>query len=555
MDDPMTGAPTASNEDRLVSRLLDAVLREDLWGWRTRGTVRPGARGAMLASPGGDLALPVQRGLTADWVTRAPELERRGAVVRGLHPVLDALEPLVDPQDRDGFSAWREECAAALRADDALSSRRERALRRIRGRSSADVHRRALVDESAAAHLGHPVYPTGSARTGLSEAEDDAYGPESLPSFPLRWFSVDRAALDGTIHEGALPNWWPVLDGDRFALPSHPLMADRLAEPALRPMPEAPPLLVTPTLSMRTVAVDRDPSWSLKVPVPTATLGTRNRRLVSLGSLRDGAAGEILLRRVLSADPAWRSRVLHADEQSFGGLRGRDDATVLLRRNPAQPSAARVVSVAALPATSLRTARPVICELAAHMDATVPALFGEVCTLIFDFSVWLYARGIALEAHQQNISLIAEPGHPLRLLLKDNDGLRVLPDRLRLPAGAERPAFDDGRIIVDSVEPLRHLVTTITVHLVAGMLAVALADAGIADRDTLLRIAAAAFEDAVDRVGGEAARELREGIIDSARWPVKAMVTAGTLLSKERSGALDVNKHYVDGPNYLFGAR
>lgn len=35
---------------------------------------------------------------------------------------------------------------------------------------------------------------------------------------------------------------------------------------------------------------------------------------------------------------------------------------------------------------------------------------------------------------------------------------------------------------------------------------------------------------------------------------MKAMVTAGTLLSKERSGAADINKHYTTGPNYLRSA-
>ena len=36
------------------------------------------------------------------------------------------------------------------------------------------------------------------------------------------------------------------------------------------------------------------------------------------------------------------------------------------------------------------------------------------------------------------------------------------------------------------------------------------------------------------------------------RLPVKAMLTAGTLLSKQRSGAADINKFYsYTGPNYL----
>jgi hypothetical protein len=52
-------------------------------------------------------------------------------------------------------------------------------------------------------------------------------------------------------------------------------------------------------------------------------------------------------------------------------------------------------------------------------------------------------------------------------------------------------------------------------------------------------------------VGGDAADVLRARVLDAPRLPVKAMVTAGTLLSKERSGAADINKHYTSGPNYL----
>ncbi len=44
---------------------------------------------------------------------------------------------------------------------------------------------------------------------------------------------------------------------------------------------------------------------------------------------------------------------------------------------------------------------------------------------------------------------------------------------------------------------------------------------------------------------------MRAHVLDAPQLPVKAMVTAGTLLTKERSGAADINKHYTDGPNYL----
>ncbi|KPC73446.1 hypothetical protein ADL35_27570, partial [Streptomyces sp. NRRL WC-3753] len=52
-------------------------------------------------------------------------------------------------------------------------------------------------------------------------------------------------------------------------------------------------------------------------------------------------------------------------------------------------------------------------------------------------------------------------------------------------------------------------------------------------------------------IGAPFAAVLRTRVLDADRLPVKAMVTAGSLLTKRRSGASDINKHYVTGPNYL----
>jgi hypothetical protein len=70
----------------------------------------------------------------------------------------------------------------------------------------------------------------------------------------------------------------------------------------------------------------------------------------------------------------------------------------------------------------------------------------------------------------------------------------------------------------------------------------------------LLRLVRDRLAEAVERLGtgaGEPGAVLRTQVLDSPRLPVKAMVTAGTLLTKERSGAADINKHYTTGPNYL----
>ena len=58
------------------------------------------------------------------------------------------------------------------------------------------------------------------------------------------------------------------------------------------------------------------------------------------------------------------------------------------------------------------------------------ALLDAYLTLLFDFQTTLFGYGIALESHQQNISLVFDEhrrhGRPrLRLLIKDNDGPRI----------------------------------------------------------------------------------------------------------------------------------
>jgi hypothetical protein len=146
-------------------------------------------------------------------------------------------------------------------------------------------------------------------------------------------------------------------------------------------------------------------------------------------------------------------------------------------------------------------------------------------------------------------------------LLKDNDGPRINSARLRERLGeqlgddATGPRdFDDARAFGESDQPVVDLFTTITVHLCAGAYAFGLARHGRASLPVLLRLVRDRLAEAVERLGtgaGEPGAVLRAQVLDSPHLPVKAMVTAGTLLTKERSGAADINKHYTTGPNYL----
>jgi siderophore synthetase component len=219
---------------------------------------------------------------------------------------------------------------------------------------------------------------------------------------------------------------------------------------------------------------------------------------------------------------------------------------VLCRRHPAGLDGAAVVPLAALLAEA-PDGRLVVDHLADRFYGGDPlALLDAFLTLLFDWQTTLFGQGIALESHQQNVSLVLKP-NSLRLLFKDNDGPRINPARLKAVLPGPPWGFDDARTFTTDDGPVADVFATITVHLCAGAYAFGLPR----HRRALLDLVRDRLAEAVDRLGGDAGAVLRARVLDAPRLPVKAMVTAGTLLSKERSGAADINKHYTTGPNYL----
>jgi siderophore synthetase component len=188
------------------------------------------------------------------------------------------------------------------------------------------------------------------------------------------------------------------------------------------------------------------------------------------------------------------------------------------------------------------------------------AFFRAYLDLLFGVQVRLFTRyGIALESHQQNAAVVAGAG-ALRLLVKDFDGALIRHARLAGAlggAGPEPGAFGDQRLLAGSDDELADVFITITVHLCAGALAFGLARRGYAPLSELLAAIRAALAGALDREDDSpAARRLRARVLEADRLTGKAMVTAGTLTEKSRSGARDINKFYgPGGPNYLKAAR
>ncbi|MEU4211238.1 IucA/IucC family protein [Streptomyces sp. NPDC026206] len=565
-------------EDELLGRVLSTLLREDAYQLRSKAIAERRPDGDWLRLPVTEetLLLPVgPEGFQCEVQAREPVLETAAGPVRGLRPVLARLRGAAAPEDRAGFDAFLAECDEALAAMRLHGRVREDVVGHLAatyGRSTAGWTglRGSLAYDTLAAFRDHPVYPTGRARAGLSEDELRAYAPEFHPSFPLRWLALPHDAVTGERAE--LPHWWPTpaalglprLDATHLALPVHPLTAGAPLTEALRAtgltgsahLAEKPWLEVTPTLSTRTVAVADDPAVHLKLPLATATLGARNRRTIKPGTLLDGEVGQRLLEEIIVREPRFAGTVLLADERTHLGA-GHELLAALVRRYPAGLQDAHVVTVAGLLART-PDGRLVADALAErYYGGSLVAFVDAYLTLLLDWHTTLFSYGTALESHQQNTSVVLDEldGRPrLRLLLKDNDGPRVHAVRLAARIGGEAAdllGFDDRRILVAGDGPVADVFATITVHLCAGALAFELARLGRGPLDGWLRQLRDRLAEATARLTPGPAAVLRARVLDAGRLPVKAMITAGTLLTKERSGAADINKHYVTGPNYL----
>ncbi|MET8623901.1 IucA/IucC family protein [Kitasatospora sp. NPDC004669] len=547
----------ATSADRLTLRVLSALLREDVLGLRADGVLEQRADGPWLSN--GTLALPVApEGFQGDHAARLPELEADGVRLTELPAILAHLAERADPLDRPGHLAFAEECRqtlATMELHDRVRPEVHAVLAERYGKDLADWAgpSASLGFEALAAFLDHPVYPTARGRSGLTEQQLRSYAPEFHPSFELRWLAVPAAHL--TVRgDGPLPAWWPTAEqlgvpGGFLTVPVHPLTAgedfERIAPGAV--LAPEPYLTVLPTLSMRTVAVAQDPACHLKLPLATATLGLRNRRTIKPVTLVNGAVGQRLVEAVVAREPRFAGRVLHVDEQRYAHA---DDEllAVLLRRYPDGLDDAVTVPLAALLAEA-PDGRLVIDHLADRFYAgSVLGLYEELLRLLVDWQTTLFGYGIALESHQQNTSLVLD-GTGLRLLYKDNDGPRI--NTARIGELAQLTAeFRDPRILGEQDRALTDLFTTITGHLCAASLAFGLAAHDRVPPERGLGLLRDILGEALDRLG-PAGQPLRTDLLEAERLPVKAMVSAGTLLNKERSGAADINKHYTDGPNYL----
>ncbi|NIJ80127.1 IucA/IucC family protein [Xanthomonas cannabis] len=579
----------ADDQRYITTRIIDACLREDLRGIVSRGQAAtpdpgvlaqwpdPGPVGGwwrITHLPGGTLWLPIHHGgvlqdfsaCSDRWVVQTADAAQ---LEQGARAWLQRMGAELDAQTMQLHRAYADEadCAAAHRglarqAYDAQAPALATALQH------ADPAERAYRCDQLASYRDHPFYPTARAKAGLEASELRDYAPEFAPTFALRWLAIPHALVSCTSTPPAalwpdlatlgLP---PALAHTHLAWPVHPLVWERLEQPGFE-LPagavRAPRawLQVRPTLSVRTLVPVQQPHLHLKLPIPMRTLGALNLRLIKPSTLYDGHWLERTLRRIDAHDSALQGRCVFVDESHGGHVGQTRHLAYLVRRYPPLDDAT-LVPVAALCAW-LPDGRPMAIHLAeqfAHGD--VQAWWRDYTELLLAVHLRLWLRyGIALEANQQNSVLVYAHGQRTRLLMKDNDAARIAMPQLR----AQLPDIDtlgplhDARIAVDDPQALAQMFCTIVLQLDLQAVLEGLAEWQPALRAPLAAQLQAQLARTLEHLHAEGvdtapARDL----LAMPRLPVKYLLSAGSLLSKQLTGASDINKFYGNSAPNPFG--
>lgn len=388
-----------------------------------------------------------------------------------------SLEPLSEPEElvellpeSDGMrQRWREEVAQS--ADNMGYF-----LDRARGRREELGSAKSLLAAApaAAARLsvrpeeyleswvlrGHPLHPGCKTRWGFDERDLARYSPELGRPIRLSFFALKRDHVVETSSRSDAPAVYPGcwtgvfdaelaelgLDASSYAvMAAHPWQAARvlprhfgeeLKTGVLVPLSASFP--AQPLVSVRTMAPLSTCS-PLHLKLPLAIQSTSAERTVSAPSVRNGPA---LSRWIAAALEQTRglSRILELQEEVHGlHYRAPDSAesdpaalekarhlSLLARTRPEELPGTTLVPAALLSELSPIDGRPVAAELAERRGD--PVLFFAECAEVTARALLpLLARGLALEAHGQNVLLrLDKRGRPASWVQRDLGGVRFL---------------------------------------------------------------------------------------------------------------------------------
>ena len=318
-------------------------------------------------------------------------------------------------------------------------------------------------------------------------------------------------------------------------------------------------LEVTPTLSVRTVVVNTAPQVHIKVPLIMRSLGTKNIRLIKPSTLYDGHWFERLLTHLEQTDKDLHGTFFHCYEK-HGGHVGDDKTFAYIVREYPQSyfQDKALVPVAAL-ASPMPDGRLFLEHLAEqYYQQDTLTWFKDYVDLLCKVHLTLWIRyGIALESNQQNAIIAFDEQGKMTLAMKDNDAARIWPERFQTFEQQSPVKCDqllDQRITVDNELALGQMFTTITLQLDIAAIVEAMATKGIATSAYLYEVVANSLSQQLNQLDeqGHNTKLANEMLFESPNLYAKYLLSSGSLLSKEASGASDINKFYgLSAPNFL----
>ena len=312
---------------------------------------------------------------------------------------------------------------------------------------------------------GHPYHPCYKSRTGFSDADHAAYGPEAARPFQLIWLLVARRHLRQALPAGERDFWKAELGPETWAhlqamqqdlglspedfglVPLHPWQWRNLAETMFAGWIAAGEAYCigpagdryTATQSVRSLLnMDRPLAASIKLPLNM--INTSSRRTLEPHSVCTAPVVSRWIGEIVAGDQLFHDRYPLTVLQEYAGLiadAGGPLAGQLgaIWRQNAQ--ATLLPGEAIIPFNALMMieadGKPFADEWIGHFGlmAWMNRLI-EIAVL----PVWhlLVCHGIAVEAHGQNMLLVHRDGWPVRLILRDfHDSMEFCPAFLREP--------------------------------------------------------------------------------------------------------------------------
>jgi siderophore synthetase component len=353
---------------------------------------------------------------------------------------------------------------------------------------------------------GHPFYPTWKSKPDLSAEQVAALSPEFNAKVPVRIAALrqDMAHVERMPHVQSVHAWfaahfpqvwshWKARlnasgfdEADWLPLPIHAWhlehfvrreYAAQIEEGVL--LLDGPDIETWPTMSFRTM-MPRLPGPSPFIKLPVALWLTSEQRSLQAKSIHMGPRISAVIERILAAEKGFDGTLeifpeelafhyKHAVQQEdrpgrYLSVAFRASKDAFERSDGLLP-----ITVAALLTNAPTDGRPLLSELIETGSAAPPtqqeveAWFREYVRVVVHPVVGIYLLyGIALEAHQQNTSVLFDAnGRPQRLLVRDFGDGRTYAPLLAQRGHALKPYVHPGilpTVFDDDIEPVRAFV-------------------------------------------------------------------------------------------------